>query len=181
MYVKRRPKGGWVLQKLIPRRLRQAFGKAHYNAYLKKEVAPTKRDADRLASQWAADCDAEIRLVEALPESERKAFIADGGLKAARARLPKLQESHRFLASMRPETLSQHVIMSPGVPPLSLGVLAIASLKCQDDANNLVAPQIAELQDRLAKVGGTPAPRRLGNTMLDAFELWKRTGKEKAE
>ena len=159
--------GGWKLQLAIPRPLQEAYDRAHYNGYLSRKDAPDEATASRLASQWKAECDAEIRLVEAMPEHERANFIKDGGIKTARIRLEVLQAQHQRLASMRPAYLVQQVAASS--EPLTPEWAAIAAMGLRDYAVDVVAPRIAELKAQLPEEPRAPT----GKTIMDVYELWK--------
>jgi hypothetical protein len=91
--------------------LQETYGRAHFNAYLSRKDAPDERTANRRASQWKADCDAEIQYVGSLPEIDRKAFVAAGGLEGARKRseaLARRLEVHKpvdwLIAPVDPNT-----------------------------------------------------------------------------
>ena len=176
MYIKKHRSGtGWVYQFAVPRSLQKLLGKTQFHGYIAgRQDRNGEREAQAAAIERARKDAAAIEDLKTLPEPDREAFIASGGLEAVRKGLPELEAIHALFANMRPESLARddgYYAHLEGFQPRDAGTRAIITLGMQDHAREVLAPKLALHRDLVAKADGIK-PRQLGNCMMDVFDLW---------
>jgi hypothetical protein len=169
-HVRRHSSGtGWSYRKSIPRHLRGAFGKAHFNRYISDAQAPGKREADRLGARFSIEDDATVQVVKAMPEGDRKDFIAAGGLTAIRQQLPALEFQRNIARALVEVGNTMNPIEAAAEEGLPLATVISDMLVTREELQARTA-HVAKLQHLVAAADGKP--RQLGNGMRDLFDLW---------